>query len=45
MRKKEIVALTVSLGLAVYILLFWNVHRTVRKNAFEFLARVRDSSQ
>ena len=38
-------ALAVSLGLAVYILLFWNVYLTVRKNAFEFLARVRDSSQ
>ena len=48
---KEIVGSTVALwlsmwlGLAVYILLFWNVHRTVRKNAFEFLARVRVSSQ
>ena len=37
--------LSMWLGLAVYILLFWNVHRTVRKNAFEFLARVMVSSQ
>ena len=34
-------ALAVYLGLAVYSLLFWNVYRTVRKNAFEFLARKR----
>ena len=27
------------------ILQFWNVYRTVRKKAFEFLARVRVSSQ
>ena len=42
---RKISWLSMWLGLAVYILLFWNVHRTVRKNAFEFLARVRVSSQ
>ena len=37
--------LSLWLGLAVDILQFWNVYRTVRKKAFEFLARVRVSSQ
>ena len=33
------------LGLAVDIFQFWNAYRTVRKNDFVFLARVRVSSQ
>ena len=37
--------LSLWLGLAVDILQFWNVYRTVRKKAFVFLARVRVSSQ
>ena len=36
--------LSLWLGLAVDILQFWNVYRTVRKKAFVFLARVRVSS-
>ena len=35
--------LSLWLGLAVDILQFWNVYRTVRKNVFMFLARVRVS--
>ena len=37
--------LSLWLGLAVDILQFWNVYRTVRKKDFVFLARVRVSSQ
>ena len=37
--------LSLWLGLAVDILQFCNVYRTVRKKAFVFLARVRVSSQ
>ena len=36
--------LSLWLGLALDILQFWNVHRTVRKKDFVFLARVRVSS-
>ena len=37
--------LSLWLGLAVAIVQFWNVYRTVRKKDFVFLARVRVSSQ
>ena len=37
--------LSLWLGLALDILQFWNVNRTVRKKDFVFLARVRVSSQ
>ena len=37
--------LSLWLGLAVDILQFWNVYRTVRKKAFMFLASVRVCSQ
>ena len=37
--------LSLWLGLALDILQFCNVYRTVRKKAFVFLARVRVSSQ
>ena len=37
--------ISLGLGLAVSIFQFWNAYRTVRKNDFVFLARVRVSSQ